>query len=94
MKQSNDVVTALNAEVHEARHLLGHYGYEGGYHGGSFSTKLIELLEVADGSNQIKLLTAYPAMRTPVWIMQNQGGTALQEWVVAAEFALGNLKEK
>ena len=65
-------------EKEAARHLLGHYNYAGGWKAGSFTTKLIELLERADQSNKERLFMGFPEMRYPVWIMQTQGGPALQ----------------
>lgn len=74
-----------DAEIEAAEHLLGHYRYEGGMQGGSFTMGLIELLEKADLTNRAKLLEAFPEFRPAVTIMSTMGGDELIRWVKQAK---------
>ena len=46
----------------DARHVLHYFGKEGGWQGGSYTQKLIELLGVADQDNFSKLASVYPGL--------------------------------
>lgn len=63
------------AEALEAAgHLLAHYNRPGHHKGGTFTTKLIELWESADITNQARLAYAFPAMGWAVLIFQMPDG--------------------
>ncbi|MEU2566574.1 hypothetical protein [Streptomyces althioticus] len=43
-----------------AAHVLFHYGHDGGYQAGSFTTSLISTIDMADEANRDRLSTAFP----------------------------------
>lgn len=68
------------AEVSDtARQVLGHYHYEGGFRPGSFTTRLIEVFEVADPANTIALSGAFPVMGSVLTTMSTFGASAVHE---------------
>lgn len=68
-------------ELKTARDVLGYYGLEGGYTPGGFTSKFIQLLEVADPGNERRLLDAFPHFYPAFRIMTTQGGEALVQAV-------------
>lgn len=68
-------------ELHTARDVLGYYGLEGGYAPGGFTTKLIQLLEIADPQNTRRLLDAFPGFKPAFEILTTHGGEALVQAV-------------
>lgn len=71
----------------DARHVLHYFGKDGGWQGGSFTQKLLELLGIADLENFQKLSNEFPGLATAYLIAADErnGLEILQQ------IALGNL---
>lgn len=72
------------AEINAASHLVHYHNERGGYSGGSFAEKLIELLDHADSENRKRILLVYPEYKLGVKILSESGATALSEFVRSA----------
>jgi hypothetical protein len=53
-----------------AAHVLFHYGREGGYQAGSFTTSLITTIDMADPGNKDRLALGFPAYVAACTAMQ------------------------
>lgn len=53
-----------------AAHVLFHYGHEGGYQAGSFTTNLITTIDMADPSNKDRLALGFPVYVAACTAMQ------------------------
>lgn len=71
-------------ELEAARHLLWAEGYPNGWEPGSFSKNLIRAFQTADQVNRARLWIAFPEYRTPMLILQNEGGDALTRALIEA----------
>lgn len=60
----------FNSET--ARHVLWHYGAEGGYQPGSFTQKLMVTIDVADVVNKARLHACYPELVDAMNLAANQ----------------------
>lgn len=80
--------TSHSPEMIAASHLLHYYNTQGGYPGGSFATKLIELMEIADEENLQKLLTVYPEYEFGVRMLQKSGKNKLATLVLSARYGM------
>jgi hypothetical protein len=54
--------TSTTFAAETARHVLWHYGAEGGYQPGSFTQKLMATIDAADVVNKARLRGAYPEL--------------------------------
>jgi len=54
-----------------AAHVLFHYGHDGGYQAGSFTTHLITAIDSADVSNKARLTLGFPEYVAAVNLIQN-----------------------
>jgi hypothetical protein len=54
-----------------ARHLLGYYNKPGGYLPGAFTLALIRCWELADNSNQLKLMSQWPELGEVIYLMRS-----------------------
>jgi len=59
---------SIPAEV--AAHVLFHYGHDGGYQAGTFTTNLITTIDSADPSNKARLAAGFPEYVAAVTAMQ------------------------
>ena len=57
--------------VETARHVLWHYGQDGGWQPGSFTQKLMQAIDSADHVNTEILRTAYPALVAAMFMAGN-----------------------
>jgi hypothetical protein len=63
-----------------ARHVLWHNGDRRGQEPGSFTAKLLEAWARADGTNDMRLRSAFPLLGEAVEISRTRGSDALAEW--------------
>ncbi|WP_405695212.1 hypothetical protein OHA99_09270 [Streptomyces coelicoflavus] len=61
---------SISAET--ARHVLFHYGRDGGYRPGSFTLKLMEAIDAADIVHTARLHTAYPELVDAMTLAANE----------------------
>lgn len=80
--------TPQSPEMIAASHLLYYYNASGGYPGGSFANKLIELMDMADKENLEKLLKAYPEYEFGVRMLQESGKNKLSNYVLAVRYGV------
>lgn len=55
-----------------ARHVLWHYGADGGYQPGSFTQKLMAAIDAADVVNKVRLRAAYPDLVDAMGLAANR----------------------
>ena len=60
------------------RHVLWHYGAEGGYQPGSFTQRLMEAIAAADVVHTARLRTAYPELVDAMVLASNSRGGIAQ----------------
>ncbi|CAL9663868.1 hypothetical protein SUDANB1_07112 [Streptomyces sp. enrichment culture] len=78
--------TAIPTDV--AAHVLFHYGHEGGYQAGSFTTNLIVAIDSADPSNKARLGLGFPEYVAAVNAMQySHNGVEYLQSIVRGEVA-------
>jgi hypothetical protein len=71
-----------------AAHVLFHYGHDGGYQAGSFTTSLLTTMGMADPSNLDKLATGFPEYVAAVTAIQyDPDGVARLQAIVRGEVA-------
>lgn len=80
--------TPQSPEMIAASHLLYYHNAAGGYPGGSFSNKLIELMDMADNENLEKLLKAYPEYEFGVRMLKKSGANKLSNYVLAVQYGV------
>lgn len=69
-----------------ARHVLWHFGADGGYAPGSFTRSLIHTIACADPINAAKLAAAFPGYVVAVGIAQtDEGGIAILQRIAGGE---------
>lgn len=54
------------------RHVLGHFGAEGGYKAGSFTTKLMEAYQNADPGNRYRVSLGFPDLARAMDTVMNE----------------------
>lgn len=82
LNETDPTGDGLSEFLTEARHLLGHYGYAGGWQPGGFTTSLIRAWEKADGGNRRRLRMGFPALGLAVGLLGvDRGVEALQVFI-------------
>jgi hypothetical protein len=71
-----------------AAHVLFHYGHDGGYQAGSFTTSLLTTIGTADPSNMDRLAAGFPEYVAAVTAIQyDPDGVAHLQAIVRGEVA-------
>lgn len=71
-----------------AAHVLSHYGHEGGYQAGSFTTALLTAMGTADPVNLFRLSVGFPEYAAAVTAIQyDPGGVEHLQRIVRGESA-------
>ncbi|MFJ7111746.1 hypothetical protein ACIQW4_01030 [Streptomyces albogriseolus] len=71
-----------------AAHVLFHYGHDGGYQAGSFTTSLLTTIGMADPSNMDRLAAGFPEYVAAVTAIQyDPDGVARLEAIARGEVA-------
>lgn len=69
-----------NISATTARHVLWHYGIEGGYQPGSFTQRLMQAIDAADVVNTARLRAAFPELVDAMTLAgRSRNGIALLE---------------
>ena len=63
---------SLTFAAETARHVLWHYGAQGGYQPGSFTQKLMVTIDAADVVNKARLRACYPELVDAMNLAANQ----------------------
>jgi hypothetical protein len=72
-RTGRDAAPALDIEElkQSARHLLGYYNKPGGYLPGAFTLAQIRCWELADNSNQARLMSVWPELGEVIYLMRS-----------------------